>query len=128
MVSLLVQMKDIREQIKVMEHFANGGEVECKNSVGWGVCDDPLWDWRNFDYRIKEKPKTRPMTFKELIPLVGTPVRIEDGGDVYYETLGLSIDPDGSYYYLARDSYRDFEYFHLHVTRLDGTPFEVEVE
>lgn len=235
-------MKNILEKIKVMQEFANGGEVEWsfKDDGDWNDGDDPVWDWVLYDYRIKEKPKhrdptkgfeigdlvqckyrgivavhpmditnqsalrqtckllefddpilgrlrvlqkgepleicgqkaliwyegiyeatdfpnynakhsdeyympvdayrkwkaeqekpkTRPMTFEELIPLVGTPVRIKDGDDMNYEPLRLHIAKSGTKYYLLGDGYEHFEdeEFHENVTRLDGTPFEVEVE
>ena len=50
--------------IKVMEHFANGGEVECveKGHNIWVTAKNPLWNWDDFDYRIKEFQY--PMWFK----------------------------------------------------------------
>lgn len=50
-------METIQEQIEVMQHFANGGEVEHFH-IGvdhkWHLTTSPKWDWRVFDYRIKE--------------------------------------------------------------------------
>ena len=50
-------MKTTREMIKVMEHFANGGEVEFKlkkaDDTNWSL-SCPNWDWIHYDYRIKE--------------------------------------------------------------------------
>lgn len=52
-------MKTIEEQIKVMQHFANGGEVEYTNyNDKWEKASAPMWDWCNCDYRIKEEKKT----------------------------------------------------------------------
>ena len=54
-------MKTLKEMIKVMEHFDNGGEVEeMKRSMskyGWMKATKPGWDWGYNDYRIKEEPK-----------------------------------------------------------------------
>jgi hypothetical protein len=52
-------MKTLKEMMKVMEHFDNGGKVEYKRTNGstWGIINDPTWDWNHFDYRIKEGPK-----------------------------------------------------------------------
>lgn len=49
-------MKTIKEQIAVMQHFADGGEVECtrSNNSSWVKAYNPSWDWINFDYRISE--------------------------------------------------------------------------
>ena len=52
-------MKTIEEQIKVMQHFANGGEVEYTNYNGkWEKASTPTWDWCNCHYKIKEEKKT----------------------------------------------------------------------
>ena len=48
-------MKTIQEQIEVMQHFANGGEVEKHYGVdGWEVVFNPAWSWSTQDYRIKQ--------------------------------------------------------------------------
>lgn len=74
----------------------------------------------------QEEPKTRPLTFEELIPLVGTTVEIKDGGHIYYEPLRLHIEDDYTEYYFVGNGFEQFENFHKNVTRLDGTPFEME--
>ena len=53
-------MKTIQEQIEVMQHFANGGEIETTSfdSIYWVEVKFPEWDWSNQDYRIKEQKKT----------------------------------------------------------------------
>jgi len=53
-------MKTIQEQIEVMQHFANGGEVEFYSDFNkrWEELSTPVWDWRSTDYRIKEQKKT----------------------------------------------------------------------
>ena len=52
-------VKTIKEMIKVMEHYVNGGEVEFitkEYNIGarWETVTLPSWDWSNFDYRIKQ--------------------------------------------------------------------------
>ena len=51
---------ELKEMIKVMQHYDNGGEVEFveRGYDDWETTDAPLWDWYNFDYRIKE-PKQK---------------------------------------------------------------------
>ena len=48
----------IKEMIKVMQHYENGGEIENKrkhsDNSSW-ILAYPVWDWMNFDYRIKEQ-------------------------------------------------------------------------
>ena len=48
---------ELNEMIKVMQHYENGGEVECKSEFdsGWEECHSPIWDWSLYDYRIKEQ-------------------------------------------------------------------------
>jgi hypothetical protein len=50
-----------KEVIKVMQHFAEGGEIEHRDrgdrySRKWQPLTDPLWDWADTEYRIKPKP------------------------------------------------------------------------
>ena len=48
---------ELKEMIKVMQHFKDGGEVECKSEFysTWEECSSPIWNWFNCDYRIKEQ-------------------------------------------------------------------------
>ena len=52
--------KDLKEQIEIMTHYLNDGEVECveKGNNNWEIVTKPLWNWDEFDYRIKE-PKQK---------------------------------------------------------------------
>lgn len=46
----------LENQIEVMQHFLNGGEVEAtyRKEMEWSTTDSPSWDWYNFKYRIKQ--------------------------------------------------------------------------
>ena len=61
---------ELKEMIKVMQHFDNGGEVEHTvkedGYTSWSKCVNPLWDWFEYDYRIKE-PKQKVTIEKWLI-------------------------------------------------------------
>ena len=48
---------ELKEMIKVMQHFDNGGEVEYSNRESniWNRASAPVWDWTKFNYRIKEQ-------------------------------------------------------------------------
>ena len=48
---------ELKEMIKVMEHYDNGGEVEStiRGKLFWDKATAPCWDWTQFDYRIKEQ-------------------------------------------------------------------------
>ena len=60
--------KDLKEQIEIMTHYLNNGEVECveKGNDNWEIVTKPLWNWNDFDYRIKE-PKQKVTIEKWLI-------------------------------------------------------------
>jgi len=48
--------KTIQEQIEIMKHYANSGEVEYYDRVKeiWLKKDIGEFDWKNVDYRIKK--------------------------------------------------------------------------
>ena len=60
--------KDLKEQIEIMTHYLNGGEVECveKGNDNWETFPSYRWNWKNFDYRIKE-PKQKVTIEKWLV-------------------------------------------------------------
>ena len=49
---------ELKKMIKVMQHYENGGEVEYSvkedDYSSWTKCVNPLWDWFDYNYRIKE--------------------------------------------------------------------------
>ena len=54
---------DINDKIEVMQHYADGGDVEycayaSPHNGSWFDCDEPRWDWESGNYRIKEQPKS----------------------------------------------------------------------
>ena len=76
--------KDLKEQIEIMTHYLNGGEVECveKGNKNWEIVTKPLWNWDDFEYRIKE-PKQKVTIEKWLC-------RDNDGYDVLiFETSNV---------------------------------------
>ena len=54
---------ELKEMIKVMQHFENGGEVEFSNDEFKSVLGEANkendkglgWNWEDFNYRIKEQ-------------------------------------------------------------------------
>ena len=50
----------LKKMIKVMQHFADGGEVECTETGfdDWEKAYHPCWNWSDYNYRIKE-PKQK---------------------------------------------------------------------
>ena len=53
---------ELKEMIKVMQHYENCGEVEYSvkedDYSSWTKCVNPLWDWFDYNYRIRE-PKQK---------------------------------------------------------------------
>ena len=49
--------KDLKEQIEIMTHYLNGGEIECveKGNNNWEIATKPLWNWDDCEYRIKRQ-------------------------------------------------------------------------
>lgn len=49
----------LNEMIEVMQHFENGGEVIYRDKNVkyelWNTCVNPLWDWYEFEYKIKRE-------------------------------------------------------------------------
>ena len=52
---------ELKEMIKVMQHYADDGEIEAskKHVQIWVGASLPCWDWDTFDYRIKEPKKEK---------------------------------------------------------------------
>ena len=50
---------NLKEMIKVMQHFDKGGKVEYRIKKEaenyWATVLSPSWDWVEIDYRIKEQ-------------------------------------------------------------------------
>ena len=51
--------EETKEAIKVMQHYADGGEVEYRScdKSDWSFDDSPWWNWISYTYRIKQTPK-----------------------------------------------------------------------
>ena len=58
--------EEIKEAAKVMEAYADGKKVQKQDINGlWIDCDNPMFDWASFNYRIKPGPKYRPYKSQE---------------------------------------------------------------
>ena len=74
---------ELKEMIKVMQHYDNGGEVEVYKNDRWTIGVNPIWDWDTFDYRIKEQ-KQKVTIEKWLIKDVDSGEHfIMESSDVY---------------------------------------------
>ena len=65
---------DLRSKIEVMEAFERGEEIEVSSNSGetWRQVPCPNWNWVNYSYRIKPKPKQVVVIEKWLFRLKGT--------------------------------------------------------
>jgi hypothetical protein len=71
-------MKTLKEQIEVMQAFAEGKQVEyCGEPTGgaWLDASTPVWDWHTKDYRIK------PVVERTVV--LGSRWRHLSSGDTY---------------------------------------------
>lgn len=61
--------KDLKEQIEIMTHYLNGGEVEVRlennNRDNWGPASNPSWNWKTYEYRIK--PEKQKVTIEKWL-------------------------------------------------------------
>ena len=63
-------MKTTREKIEIMEAYERGEKIQIYGAIPNKWTDmniEPLWDWKNFDYRIKPKFKDGDILFTESI-------------------------------------------------------------
>ena len=72
------------DMIKVMQHYADGGEVEAciKNGKLWHDCNYPEWNWNSMDYRIKEQ-KQKVIIEKWLLKDADGRFFIKEGDENY---------------------------------------------
>lgn len=87
---------ELKEMIKVMQHYADGEEVEVRfkddDNDTWEEPNGTLWNWSVYDYRIK-KQKQKVTIEKWLIKNVDSGDHfIMESSDV---DLTLKAFPDG---------------------------------
>lgn len=65
-------MKTTKEKIAIMQAFEDGREIERSydGETDWILTKDPVWDWRIYDYRIKDESKPVLMTQRQLCELL----------------------------------------------------------
>ena len=80
---------ELKEMIKVMQHYESGGEVEFSENNFKTILDkankkdgDLSWDWDTFKYRIKEKKQK--VTIEKWL--------LKDDEDNYYVVQSSNID------------------------------------
>lgn len=72
-------MKNTLKKIAVMQAFCEGKPIQMYyNSINkWEdyISGEPLWDWRNQNYRIKQEPEYQPFDFNDAESLIGNIIR-----------------------------------------------------
>ena len=60
-------MKTTKEKIEIMQAYEKGAQIQEKEIVDdveyyskWEDVENPLWNFENYDYRVKPKPKYVP--------------------------------------------------------------------
>ena len=73
---------ELKEMIKVMQHFEDGGEIKCveKGNDNWEIVTKPLWNWDDYNYLIKE-PKQKVTIEKWLCKSGENSFYIHEGTD-----------------------------------------------
>jgi len=105
---------DLKDKIKVMQHFAEGGKVECSylRLNAWEFADAPVWNWDSYDYRIQPTKTKQPLTAADFPP--GTVVRWADASTIAWFLVlyvgGLSISVQSRSTLLYTDLLAQWQY------------------
>ena len=77
--------KDLKEQIEIMTHYLNGGEVECveKGNDNWEIVTKPLWNFDDFEYRIKEPKQT--VTIEKWLVKVDNDYKVYEASSRWFD-------------------------------------------
>ena len=92
-------MKTTKEMIEVMQAYERGEKIEEHYSYDtkdyWISCGTPIWDWNNFDYRVKPKkiyvPFETPEEFLTAYRKHGEFIENKESG----EKMNAYVDKNG---------------------------------
>ena len=127
-------MKTTKEMIEVMQAYERGEIIEVHYLYDtkdyWIACGTPIWDWNNFDYRVKSKKSYVPFdTPEEFLA-----AQREHGIHVYFggSKYGTHINANGVIMlspstYILNAVITDLENIFVECKFLDGTPCGKEV-
>ena len=130
-------IEEIKEAAKVMEAYANGKKIQyLDNNNKWIDAHNPVFDWYNYDYRIKPEPKYRPFQtqeecWKEMhkhsdfgwakCKYTGNFASIGNISEKKDKKLFITWTTNEGYNFLASDVFNDY-------TFTDGEPFGIKDE
>ena len=98
--------EETKKAIEVMQHYADGGEIECKwilSEDDWRSEEQPRWYWNTHDYRIKQQAMKVTEKEKELMKQIW--VKGKKTGHVYaiLDTKYITDDYIENHYFLDPD-------------------------
>ena len=120
--------EEAKELLPIIQAFAKGKTIECKNLFGsWAEAKCPSWS-NNFEYRIKPEPKYRPFKSQEecwnemmkhqpfgwIRSINNQCLRNIDS--IGHTTRGIGINNSVMYFNTAFNEYKF----------IDGTPFGIK--
>lgn len=114
--------EETKEIVKVMQHFADGGEVEVLG-VGrndWNVIHDPKWNFKECQYRPKPKSEYVSFEGEELLDLIGKPIRSKTDRNLCH--LVTSVDTTIDQVYLGDNTWAGSVTILERFEFLDGSP------
>lgn len=120
-------MKEIEEMIAIMEAAKEGKKIQIRDvgSFDWFDIDTlPIWNWREYDYRVKPEPKVRPYeNAKEFLDAMKEHGPFITRDDEVYK-MALTVFDDRANY---ETTFVEYEYLiELGYKWQDGTPCGVE--
>ena len=129
--------EETRDAVKVMEAYANGKKIQyLDNNNKWIDAHNPVFDWYNYDYRIKPEPKYRPFQtqeecWKEMhkhsdfgwvrCKYTGNFASIGNISEKKDKKLFITWTTNEGYNFLASDVFNEY-------TFTDGEPFGIKDE
>jgi hypothetical protein len=57
--------RTLQEKLEIMQAKLDGKTIEIHNAYGWNETQSPVWNWADFDYRVKQEP-TKLYAFVEF--------------------------------------------------------------
>ena len=80
----------LREKIEVMQAFERGEEIECNSLYNpkWTSTTSPAWNWNDFCYRVKPRPKQTVTIEKWLCKSAWDNYFIIEGEVAFFKTGG----------------------------------------
>lgn len=110
------------EKIAVMQAFCEGKTIQMYyNSLDvWKdyTSGEPLWNWRDQNYRIKQKPKYISFDFSDAESLIGKVIKSKNSKNIFLIT-GYDVSEN---YFIVGNTTQNFKTLFENCEFLDGSP------